>query len=584
MFLTVSYTTVSVPPPCGKCGGRSRGSIARVCTDYTPTRPYTCSMDLQFHFRRLRHAASHECQLQEVRFYGRGMQRLRPESAENPGGESPRRQGAQNVINDSRFKWLDRKFRQQNGSLLTVHFELAQLSSVVDGLVSYELVTANDNPGRDPVAWTLAARKSADGWLPWVVLDRRQDVTPPRARLSSYAMLWLPLRANPSLLSPFEQGRSSSNPPPLTSPPLLRPLLQYQHRERNASRVGCASHDARCEAFCKPALAKHPDRAVHHCSMCRCSACEYCSNSAGASNSPRSDLILTRAGNGPLNVATSTLSPDPLRTPSMVAAWYVWAAKLAIVCNRRSTRCVRGRCRFQRTDQKGSSTRQTPPRVLVLGDSLLAPPSTYGYVGTGGDSSSACSPVTNTLSSNFEVEVENRAFGGLPLNGITSLYTAAMTASRSISGGHSVWTHIVLSGGINDIPLNATAAFDVGHILGPGRSTARQESGMLAVLVHSMLRDGIERVVIVGYPEGEGLGPGKPRHRAIAELRARIMRFATSHAPRVAFVDGSSLFGPYPKDKSMFGSDRSHPSESGGAVLGEAIGRVLLDIPALKQL
>ena len=170
-------------PLAANVGGRSRGSIARVCTDYTPTRPYTCSMDLQFHFRRLRHAASHECQLQEVRFYGRGMQRLRPESAENPGGESPRRQGAQNVINDSRFKWLDRKFRQQNGSLLTVHFELAQLSSVVDGLVSYELVTANDNPGRDPVAWTLAARKSADGWLPWVVLDRRQDA--PRARVSA---------------------------------------------------------------------------------------------------------------------------------------------------------------------------------------------------------------------------------------------------------------------------------------------------------------------------------------------------------------------------------------------------------------
>ena len=82
-------------------------------------------MELSFHFTNLRHAATQEVQLQEVFFYGRAGQRLFPISATNPNGDNPMRQGPENVLNHSRYKWLDLNFKKLAGSHLNLQFDHA---------------------------------------------------------------------------------------------------------------------------------------------------------------------------------------------------------------------------------------------------------------------------------------------------------------------------------------------------------------------------------------------------------------------------------------------------------------------------
>ena len=65
-------------------------------------------------------------------------------------------------------------------------------------ITAYELVTANDNPGRDPSAWSMSAH-NADGVF--VILDERHSIVPPFSRYTSCAPL-----------QPLNYGRGAAAP------------------------------------------------------------------------------------------------------------------------------------------------------------------------------------------------------------------------------------------------------------------------------------------------------------------------------------------------------------------------------------
>lgn len=500
-------------------------------------------MELSFHFRGIRHPATHEVQLNEVRLFSLRdamLHRLWPERASNPRGESPRRQGAANVLNGSKGgKWIDMNFKRHAGSRLNMFFNRSARTILAE-LVAYELVTANDNPTRDPTEWTLSARRSDATWLPWVVLDRRSGVTPPRARFASYGPFWLPLpmQAPPSPPVP-------SPPPPPPHDALPRGGTNASLDRDSARSSACSARQSRCEPFCTHALARHPDRHAHHCSICQCGACSYCLTSprpaARAASPPPKD------GPGQPKLSEKALLARSKGSTSDESA-------ASATCNYRSARCTPGPCTFN-----ASMSNQSPIRtVLVIGDSLLAP-------GTG---EGGCSALTDELASKYDLVVENRARNGMAFHQIAGQYHR---------GGS--WTYVVISGGVNDVPSNATASsHDINHMISSGKRSAEngaQYGGLLPKLVLRILSEGVSQVVLVGYPEGEGLSPGKPRHRPIKLLKLRLKLFAAALAPKVQFIDGALLFGPYPRDKSQFAPDKSHPSSAGAATIGRAIGQSL---------
>lgn len=196
----------------------------------------------------------------------------------------------------------------------------------------------------------------------------------------------------------------------------------------------------------------------------------------------------------------------------------------------------------------------------MIGDSLLAP----GLVDA---NHATCSAVTNALAAKRGVQVENRARSGVLLRQVADQYKQG-----------EAWTHVLISGGVNDVPSNATASSQhVNQIISVEYHTARgaQYGGSLPQLVQRILSDGVLQVLLLGYPEGDGLSEGRPRHKPMKDMRDRLQLFARDLAPRVAFVDGAALFGPYPRDAANFAADKSHPSAAGGALLGQAIGVAL---------
>ncbi len=103
--------------------------------------------------------------------------------AENPGGNNPSGEGPSNIsgrIPGTGGKWLDFNIKP-----LVIKFRNPVTAD------SYTLVTANDYPIRDPVAWTLEFSEDGSSWQ---MMDRRDAVDPPYDRFSSYPIF--PIRGS----------------------------------------------------------------------------------------------------------------------------------------------------------------------------------------------------------------------------------------------------------------------------------------------------------------------------------------------------------------------------------------------------
>ena len=164
-------------------------------------------------------AMTKQLQLSGIKLYGSDGE-IAILAATNPEGSSPKQRGAANLIDgDSSTKWLDENLRPQSwlGRVTNppaeaiwsiLRLELAQPTQVL----SYELLTANDNPKRDPVSWEAGYWTKADGFHS---VSTVTDFDPPLVRSSSYGQMHTIFPPPPP--PPPAQPPAPPNPPP--SPP-----------------------------------------------------------------------------------------------------------------------------------------------------------------------------------------------------------------------------------------------------------------------------------------------------------------------------------------------------------------------------
>ncbi len=125
-------------------------------------------------------------QLARLRLFDVFGEQIKLKNAQNPGGENPEGEEAERAIDDeTKTKWLDK-----NKGALEALF--AAGPTVVG---SYSLTTANDEDGRDPVRWTLEAKRGAEA--EWAVLDDKSaDSQPvPAERFAEHVVLVVVLKA-----------------------------------------------------------------------------------------------------------------------------------------------------------------------------------------------------------------------------------------------------------------------------------------------------------------------------------------------------------------------------------------------------
>ena len=140
---------------------------------------------------------SRELQLQEVQLYSSGAL-LTISSASNPGGNSPTNQPPSDAIDaDVAFcsptclnytqgsKWLDLNMvNAASGYNSTLELTLSA-PALVD---AYNFVTANDNPCRDPISWSMYRWLDGHGWL---LLHEVVATEAPEERYTSYGPWYL---------------------------------------------------------------------------------------------------------------------------------------------------------------------------------------------------------------------------------------------------------------------------------------------------------------------------------------------------------------------------------------------------------
>jgi hypothetical protein len=165
----------------------------------------------------LRDPEANSIQLSRVLFY-RDDTRVDPVAVTNPGGDNPPGEGPGNLLGDDpNTRWRDLNKAHLNDSRLVFDF-----GGEVE-IDSYRLGTASDNPGRDPIRWTLYGRNSdQENWRLIESMDLEYPTPFERRALTSAIPLagpvdpgitfsdWLDLhfpdpedRANPDLVDPL---------------------------------------------------------------------------------------------------------------------------------------------------------------------------------------------------------------------------------------------------------------------------------------------------------------------------------------------------------------------------------------------
>ena len=117
--------------------------------------PYPLSDRFRFVFTAVR-CSDRELQLQEVHLYSNGVQ-LTMSNAANPGGDSPHAQPPADVIDRDvgRCEPTCANFKQGSKWLDFNKGDLVMAFSSPVAVASYDWMTANDHPARDPTKWTL---------------------------------------------------------------------------------------------------------------------------------------------------------------------------------------------------------------------------------------------------------------------------------------------------------------------------------------------------------------------------------------------------------------------------------------------
>jgi hypothetical protein len=180
-------------------------------------------------------------QLQEVRFYG-DSSLLDIITAINPGGCQPRGvagliQSASNLIDANivakESKWLDLHMAMPKScpemcSECRGTSELFLILRSAARLRSYDMVTANDNPHRDPVSWRLYHSTGTN----WTIIDAKSNVPAPLQRVPPYPRMYIVgvdeavAGSEPFSSQPYSSSPTSPPPPLTVSPPTPPPFAE----------------------------------------------------------------------------------------------------------------------------------------------------------------------------------------------------------------------------------------------------------------------------------------------------------------------------------------------------------------------
>lgn len=218
------------------------------------------------------------------------------------------------------------------------------------------------------------------------------------------------------------------------------------------------------------------------------------------------------------------------------------------------------------TEQPQNTPGAPAPRILTMGDSLLA-----------WNSSSGAS-VSHAIEDGLQEEVVDRSVPGaqviygLPITGALGLNIS----KQYISGD---WDWVVLNGGGNDLLLgcgcNGCAA-RMNRMIGSDGA-----SGAIPGLV-SKLRSAGARVLYVGYLRTPGTKSPVDRCGADgAELEQRVARMARQRSG-VYFLPMGDLVPN--NDRSFHDVDRIHPSRKGSTAIGQRVAQFIKSKDKMRAL
>ena len=208
-----------------------------------------------------------------------------------------------------------------------------------------------------------------------------------------------------------------------------------------------------------------------------------------------------------------------------------------------------------------AETARDAPRVLVIGDSLLASHSISGR------------SVGHNLSRLLKAPVRNR-----PVVGARMIYNLPITGAMGLSipqqwrGGD--WDWVVMNGGGNDLWLGCGCnEDDCRHKM--NRLIAKDgRKGAIPSLVSRIRKSGA-RVIIVGYLRSPGFtSPIESCKDEGDELESRIGRLADLD-PGVTFQTLTDLV-PH-GDLSYHAADRIHPSLKASEAIAARVARIIRD-------
>ena len=205
------------------------------------------------------------------------------------------------------------------------------------------------------------------------------------------------------------------------------------------------------------------------------------------------------------------------------------------------------------------ATEPGKPRVLVIGDSLLASHAVSGRA------------VGDNLSRLLGAEVDDHSVGGARM-----IYNLPITGAMGLSipkqwrGGDYDW--VVMNGGGNDLWLGCGCQDNDCDRKMNRLIAANGRRGAIPGLISSIRQSGA-RVIVVGYLRSPGFSsPIESCKDEGDELEARIARLAEID-PGLTF---HSLTDLVPEgDKSFHAADRIHPSLKGSRAIAERIARLI---------
>ncbi len=204
-----------------------------------------------------------------------------------------------------------------------------------------------------------------------------------------------------------------------------------------------------------------------------------------------------------------------------------------------------------------AETKSTPPRILAIGDSLVA-----WHKGRGRS-------IADVVAKSLDEPVRNRAVGGARM-----IYNLPVTGALGLSIPRQVakgpWDWVILSGGGNDLWFGCGCSRCDRRI--EKMVSADGRKGMVPGLVKRIRNSGA-KVVMIGYLRSPGVGSVIESCKDDGDAyEARLSEMADA-MQGVYFLSNADLV-PH-GDRSFHGGDMIHPSPKGSAAVGARVAELI---------